>query len=73
MDRAESWEIDILDGATVKLTLAAGWATVTYSTADQIADWGTMLAPGASLTLLAAQFPPALDRDMPTETTLTIT
>ncbi|MFC3117640.1 glycoside hydrolase/phage tail family protein [Jhaorihella thermophila] len=72
LDQPEAWEIDLLDGATVKRTLTAGTATVTYSTADQIADWGATLAPGAAMTIRVAQLSPSLGRGMPAETTLTI-
>ncbi|SHF42076.1 Putative phage tail protein [Ruegeria intermedia] len=73
LDQPESWEIDILDGATVKRTLAAGTASVTYSTADQVADWGAALAPGATLTIRVAQISPLLGRGIPAEATITIT
>jgi len=73
LDQPEAWEIDILDGATVKRTLTAGTATVTYSTADQIADWGAALAPGAMLTIRVAQLAPSLGRGTPTEDIVTIT
>lgn len=72
LDQPESWEIDILDGATVKRTLTAGTATVTYSAADQIADWGVALAPGAALTIRVAQLSPSLGRGIAAETIVTI-
>ncbi len=73
LDQPEAWEIDILDGAAVKRTLAAGTPTTMYSTADQIADWGTALMPGTALTIRVAQLSPSLGRGMPAETTVTIT
>jgi hypothetical protein len=73
LDQPEAWAVDILDGATVKRTLTAGTATVTYSTADQIADWGAALARGIALTIRVAQVSPSLGRGMSAETTLTIT
>ncbi|PRX28669.1 Putative phage tail protein [Meinhardsimonia xiamenensis] len=72
LDQPEAWEIDILDGVTVKRTLTAGTATVTYSAADQVADWGAALAPGAALTIGVAQNSPSLGRGMPAEATITI-
>jgi hypothetical protein len=72
LDQPEAWEIDILDGATVKRALAAGSTSVTYSTADQVADWGAALAPGAALTIRVAQLSPSLGRGILAETTLTI-
>ena len=38
---SERYEVDILDGALVKRTLASGAPSVTYSESDQIADWGS--------------------------------
>ncbi len=73
LDQPEAWEIDILDGAAVKRTLTANMATVTYSAADQIADWGAALAPGATLTIRVAQLSPSLGRGIAAETTVTIT
>ncbi len=72
LDQPEAWEIDILDGATVKRTLMAGTTTTTYSTADQIADWGAALVPGAALTIRVAQLSPSLGPGMPAETTVII-
>ena len=37
---SESYEVDILDGATVKRTLAATTPAATYTAADQTADFG---------------------------------
>ena len=72
LDQPEAWEIDILDGATVKRTLAAGTTTVTYSVADQIADGGAALTPGTALTIRVTQLSPSLGRGTSAETTLTI-
>ena len=38
----EQYEIDILDGSTVKRTLTATTPTAAYTAADQIADFGTV-------------------------------
>ncbi len=73
LDQPEAWEIDILDGATVKRTLAAGTAMVAYSAADQVTDWGAALLPGAALTIRVAQISPALGRGTAVETTISIT
>ncbi|RMH48627.1 MAG: hypothetical protein D6686_10175, partial [Alphaproteobacteria bacterium] len=72
LDQPEAWEIDILDGATVKRTLAAITAKVIYTPAEQVADWGSALAPGAALTIRVAQVSPSLGRGMPAETTVII-
>jgi len=56
----ESYEVDILNGVMVKRTLATNMASVLYTGAQQIADWGALLVPGNSLQLaiyqLSAQF-----------------
>jgi hypothetical protein len=40
-EASESWQIDIMDGATVVRTLTATAETVTYTSAQQVADWGS--------------------------------
>jgi hypothetical protein len=40
-EESERYEIDILDGSTVKRTIAATSPTATYSAADQTPDFGT--------------------------------
>ena len=72
LDQPEAWEIEILDGATVKRTLTTGTSTVAYTAADQATDWGATLAPGAALTIRVAQLSPSLGRGIPAEATLTI-
>ncbi|MFM9943199.1 MAG: glycoside hydrolase/phage tail family protein [Hyphomicrobiaceae bacterium] len=49
---SERYEIDILDGSTLKRTLAATTPTATYSAAAQIADFG---APQSTLTVRITQ------------------
>lgn len=39
-EAAEAYEVDILDGGTVKRTLTSSSPSVTYTSAQQIADWG---------------------------------
>ncbi|SEG29942.1 phage tail protein, partial [Jhaorihella thermophila] len=73
LDQPEAWEIDILDGATVKRMLAAVIAKVIYTPADQMADWGATLEPGAAPTIRVAQLAPSLGRGTPTEDIVTIT
>ncbi len=72
LDQPEAWEIDILDGATVKRTLAAGTTMVKYTAADQVADWGAALASGIALSIRVTQFSPSLGRGTSAETTVTI-
>jgi hypothetical protein len=51
-ESGERYEIDILDGATVKRTLSGDAPTLLYANADEIADFG---APQASLSIRACQ------------------
>lgn len=52
-ETTEAWEIDILDGATIKRTLTSATTSVTYSAADQTTDFGS--APLASVTFRVFQ------------------
>jgi hypothetical protein len=56
---SERYEIDVLDGTVVKRTLAASSPAVTYSAADQIADFG---ATQATLALRVVQVSPSSGR-----------
>ena len=51
----ESWQVDILDGATVLRSLTASTASAVYTAEQQTADWGAPLGPGASLDIRIAQ------------------
>jgi hypothetical protein len=50
-EEREAYEVEILDGATVVRTLTATTTSVTYTAAQQLADWGVLLAPGGTLGL----------------------
>lgn len=54
-EASQAYEVDIMDGATVRRTLSTGTTSVVYSNAQQIADWGAALGPGASLIIRIAQ------------------
>ncbi|MEE9590734.1 MAG: glycoside hydrolase/phage tail family protein, partial [Hyphomicrobiaceae bacterium] len=58
----EGYEIEILNGASVKRTLSVDQTTVTYSEADQIADWGT---PQASYQVRVFQMSATRGRGAP--------
>ncbi|MCC5993785.1 MAG: glycoside hydrolase/phage tail family protein [Rhodobacteraceae bacterium] len=58
----ESYALDILDGATVKRTLNTNTTSAVYSGEDQIADWGTLLGPGDTLTIRIAQLSALIGR-----------
>ena len=58
-EESESYEIDIMDGATVKRTLTATSETKTYAVADQITDFG---AAQSALTIRAYQLSAVIGR-----------
>jgi len=69
-EEAEAYEVDILDGAAVKRTLATATATVVYTAAQQTADWGTLLGPGDALGVIVYQISAAYGRGAPKAATL---
>jgi hypothetical protein len=69
-EESEAYEVDILDGATVKRTLAATTTSVTYTAADQISDWGALLTPGDSLDIRISQLSALVGRGAPKSATL---
>jgi hypothetical protein len=66
---AESYRLEILDGATVKRAVTTPSPSYAYAAADQIADFG---APPASLRLRIAQFGPDGSPGVNTELTITL-
>ena len=58
----ERYEVDILDGATLKRTLSATSPTVTYTAAQQTADFG---APQSSVSCRVYQLSPVHGRGTP--------
>jgi hypothetical protein len=69
-EESESYEVDILDGATVKRTLASNMASVLYTGAQQTADWGAPLGPGNSLQVRIYQVSQQFGRGAPKLETL---
>jgi hypothetical protein len=51
IEEVEAYELEILDGATVKRTLTTTTTNAIYTAADQITDWGALLGPGNTLTI----------------------
>lgn len=51
VEETEAYEVDILDSSTVKRVLSATTTSVLYTAAQQITDWGGLLAPGDTLTI----------------------
>jgi hypothetical protein len=67
-EETEAYEAAILDGATVKRTLAANAPSVLYPAADELADFG---APQASLLVAIYQLSTTIGRGMPARAILT--
>ncbi|MCA3448616.1 MAG: glycoside hydrolase TIM-barrel-like domain-containing protein [Rhodobacter sp.] len=59
---AESYDVQILDGAIVKRTLTNTTTSVLYTAAQQTADWGAPLAPGQTLAIRISQLSNRLGR-----------
>jgi hypothetical protein len=66
-EASEAYSVDIMDGDTVVRTIATTAATLTYSSADQTADFG---APQSSLTVRVYQISATVGRGYPAEATL---
>ena len=66
----ESYDVQILDGAVVKRTLASGTTSVVYNAAQQTADWGAPLGPGQTLSIRIFQLSNRLGRGTPAAVTL---
>jgi hypothetical protein len=69
-EESEAYEVEILDGATVKHTLTATTANVTYIAAQQVADWGALLGPGDTLDIRIFQLSALVGRGAPNTVTL---
>jgi hypothetical protein len=70
-EEREAYEVEILDGATVRRTLSATTTTsVTYTAAQQLADLGALLGPGDSLDVRIFQLSALVGRGAPASVTL---
>ena len=69
-EELEAYEVEILDGATVKRVLSTATTSAVYTGAQQIADWGAPLAPGDSLTVRIFQLSVLVGRGAPKTVTL---
>ncbi|MEC7259369.1 MAG: hypothetical protein VXW58_16290, partial [Pseudomonadota bacterium] len=70
-EELEAYEVEILDGATVKRTLAASTTSAIYSAAQQTADWGALLGPGDTLDIRIFQLSALIGRGAAKTVTLT--
>ncbi|MDO5704258.1 MAG: glycoside hydrolase/phage tail family protein [Paracoccus sp. (in: a-proteobacteria)] len=69
-EASEAWRVEILDGAVVKRSLTVATTSAVYTAAQQTADWGTPLGPGASLNIRIAQIGQAYGAGAAPATTL---
>ena len=69
-EEGEAYEVEILDGTTVKRTLATTTPSVTYAAAQQTADWGGLLGPGDTLHIRIFQLSALVGRGAPKPVTL---
>jgi len=66
----ESYDVQILDGTTVRRTLTSITTSVLYAAAQQTADWGAPLAHGQVLAIRIYQLSNRLGRGTPAAVTL---
>ncbi|MCB1888608.1 MAG: hypothetical protein KDH20_13460 [Rhodocyclaceae bacterium] len=50
-EELEAYEVEIVDGATVKRVLSTATTSALYNAAQQTADWGALLGPGDTLDI----------------------
>ncbi|WP_258547014.1 glycoside hydrolase/phage tail family protein [Phaeobacter gallaeciensis] len=61
-EELEAYEVEILNGATIKRTLTTTTASAIYTAAQQTADWGALLAPGETLDIRIFQLSALIGR-----------
>jgi hypothetical protein len=69
-EELEAYEVEILDGPTVKRVLSTTTTSATYTAAQQSADWGAPLGPGDNLTVRIFQLSALVGRGAPKTVTL---
>ena len=69
-EEAEAYEVEILDGASVKRTLSTTTTSAVYTAAEQIADRGALLGPGDALDIRIFQLSARVGRGDARITTL---
>ncbi|RBI83519.1 hypothetical protein DRV85_15820 [Rhodosalinus halophilus] len=69
-EELEAYEVEILDGATVKRVLSTATTSADYTAAQQTADWGAPLAPGDTLDIRIYQLSALVGRGAPKTVTL---
>ena len=71
-EELEAYEVEILDGATVKRVLSTATTSAVYTAAQQTADWGAPLGPGDTLDVRIYQLSALVGRGAPKTFTLTL-
>ena len=71
IEEVEAYEVEILDGATIKRTLTTTTTSAMYTAAQQTADWGALLAPGDTLNIRIFQLSALIGRGAAKTVTLT--
>jgi len=71
IEEVEAYEVEILDGATVKRVLNATTTSAIYTAAQQTTDWGGLLAPGDTLDIRIFQISALIGRGAAKTVTLT--
>ena len=70
-EEIEAYEVEILDGATVKRVLSTATTSAVYTASDQAADWGAPLEPGDTLDIRIFKLSALVGRGAPKTVTLT--
>ncbi|MFN3311959.1 MAG: hypothetical protein ACK46Q_00630 [Hyphomonas sp.] len=70
-EELEAYEVEILDGTTVKRVLSTATTIAVYTAADQTADWGAPLGPGDTFDIRIFQLSALVGRGAPKTVTLT--
>jgi len=71
VEEAETYDVVILDGVTVRRTLTTSTASAIYTAAQQTADWGAPLGPGDTLDIRIYQLSALIGRGAAKIVTLT--
>ena len=69
-EELEAYEVEILDGATVKRVLSTATTSAVYTAAAQTSDWGTLLGTGDTLDIRIYQLSALVGRGAPKAATL---
>jgi len=70
-EELEAYEVEILDGTTMKRVLSTATTSAVYTAAQQIADWGAPLGSGDTLDIRIFQLSALVGRGAPKTVTLT--